>query len=315
MTTETKKRDARTDVLLKLPEELCLFGGLTMLDESERGPLDTLDDPSSPYHDPRLLLPLDDAKVRNINTLGVLETVLVTRVGDALIVIDGRQRVRWARAANKLRHERGEPLLRVKCDPVRLAATDPRYALSVLISTNENRVDDDIVGKINKLKRLLASGVDTHAAADIFGVSVAVVDSWLRFDDNAIGTVKLAVEQGRMALSAGMRVAAVAPAQQAQVMADLATSVPANGKISTRHAAKAAKLVEKPSAHVGVGDKRTQRALLQLTQKKEHAKGTSEKTLAWWAGVEAALQLIVGSDEKPDERLLALLGEVTATKK
>ncbi len=62
-TPEKRERDKRTDVLLKLPDELCLFGGLTLLDPIEQGPLDTLDDPSSPFHDPRLRLPLDSAHV------------------------------------------------------------------------------------------------------------------------------------------------------------------------------------------------------------------------------------------------------------
>lgn len=313
MTTANKtitKRDARTDVLLKLPTELCLFGGLTMLDKNEQGPLDTTDDVSSPYHDPRLLLPLEDARVRNVNLLGVLETVLVTRVGEVLIVIDGRQRVRWARAANKLREERGEPLLRIKCDPVRLAATDKSYALAVMIATNEQRTDDDINGKIEKLKRLMASGVDADGAADYFGTSRGVIDSWLRFDDTAIAGVKQAVEAGRMALSAGLRIAALQdPAKQNEALKQLSANAPPTGKISTRNAAKAAKLIEKPTAHVGVQTLRTQKSLLKLVLKKDHPKQTSKETYAWWQGVEAALQLIVGSDEKADERLLALLGE------
>jgi hypothetical protein len=314
--TAKRERDKRTDVLLKYPEEVCLFGGATMLDPIERGFFDTKDDPSSPYHDPRLLLPLDLPMVRNVNLLGVLETVLVTRVDDVLIVIAGRQRIRWARAANRMRAERGEPLIRVKCDPVRLAATDKSYALAVMIAENEGRRDDDIHGKIEKLKRLLASGIDTHAAADYFGTSVAVIDSWLRFDDNAIGEVKSAVEAGRLALSAGMRIAAlVDPAKQTQVMADLAAEPPtSNGKISVRHAAKAAKRIEKPDAHVGVTDKKTQRALLKLIENKNH-KGATKEQLAWWSGVEAALTLVCGSDEKPDERLLALLGEAMTSSK
>lgn len=309
--TTTKTRDKRTDVLLKNPmTELCLFGGLTMLGEDERGPIDTIDDVASPFHDPRLLLPLDEAMCRNVNLLGVLETVLVTRVGDVFIVLEGRQRVRWARRVNRWRAERGEPLLLVKCDPIRAAATDPALALAIMVAGNEVRQDDDITQKLAKVKRLMVH-MDIHAAADYVGKPVSVVESWLRFDDNAIAEVKQAVETGRIAMSAGQRIAAlVDPAKQQQVMATL----PNKGKISVRNAAKAAKLIEKPSAHIGVADKRTQRALLKLVENKDH-KGASKETLAWWAGVEAALHLVTGGDEKPDERLLALVGEaMTAAK-
>lgn len=304
------QRDKRTDVLLKNPlTELCLHGGLDMLADDERGPLDKKSDPSSPYYDERLLLPLDEAKVLNVNLLGVLETILVTRVGDVLVVLEGRQRVRWARAANKLRAARGEPLLLVKCDPVRAAATDPALALAVMIAGNEVRTDDNINVKIDKLKRMMARGVDVHTAAAHFGKPVGVIESWLRFDDNAIDDVKRAVEAGQLALSAGKSIAGLPREQQREALQQLAEKA-SNGKISARNATRAAKQLRGNALkHEGISDKKTQRKLYELAQRVEHAKGASKETLAWWSGVEAALALIAGTDEEIDERLLTLLGK------
>lgn len=310
--TKNTNRDKRTDVLLKNPlTELCLFGGLDLLDKSEHGPLDTHDNPSSPYHDKRLMLPLVPEMVDSVTLRGVMVPIIVTRVCidgvDRLVVLEGRQRVRWARIANVRRAAQGLPEILVKCDVSRAAASDPLLAMSIMVTGNEVRQDTDITMKIENAKRLMAHGADVHYLATHFGKPVGVIESWLRFDDTAITDVKRAVEAGQLALSAGMSIARLKdPAAQRQALSEV--TLPSGKPVSTRKAREVAKRIESPDAHIGVSDKRTQRALLKLVEAKDH-KGANKEALAWWSGVEAALRLIVGGDEKPDEKLLALLGQ------
>ena len=326
-TTPTVKRSfdfKRTDHYLCDPYfDLCIVGGADLLPEYERGPLDvatTVSDATMQVlrDDERLREPLSESFVRNIATLGVLETIVIAKIGDVAVVVEGRTRVRGARQANKLRAERGEPIVKVPCIIRRSDASD---LLAVMISGNEQRRAESIVGKIEKLKRYMARGVDVHQAADVFGVSVGVVESWLRFDDTAIASVKEAVDSGQLALSAGMSVARLKdPAKQQEVLTKLQEttskpSAPGKSAISTRAARNAAKTVERPDAHHGVSDKRTLRALLKLTKDKDHGSKASKETFAFWEGVEAALTLIVGGDDKPDERLITLLGAATLASK
>lgn len=319
-TTPTAKRSfdfKRTDHYLCDPTlDLCIVGGADLLEEHERGMLDvasTVDDKTLQLlrDDEGLREPLREPFVRNVDALGVLETIVIAKIGDVAVVVEGRTRTRAARQANRRRAERGEPLIKVPCLIRR--ATDATDLLAVMIAGNEGRrKEDSIVAKIEKLKRYMARGVDVHQAADIFNVSVGVVESWLRFDDLAIESVKQAVDAGQMALSAGIEVARLKdPAKQQQVL-DATKTNGANGKhaqTSTRKIREAAKKIEKPDAHVGVSAQRVQRKLLAAVKRVDH-KGHSKDTLAWWQGVEDALTLICGGDDKPDDRLLALLGQV-----
>jgi ParB family transcriptional regulator, chromosome partitioning protein len=299
----------RTDHYLCDPfADLCIVGG-NVLPEQERGMLDTDEDPSNVLHDgARLRQPLEEPFVLNINALGILETIVIAKVGDVACVVEGRTRVRAARVVNARRAARGEPPIKVPCQ---IRRTNDADLLSVMVAGNEARRDEDIRGKIEKLKRLMARGVDVHGCAVIFKTTASVVESWLRFDDLAIDGVKAAVDAGRLALSAGIELARLgSPELQRRALEEVEKTP---GRVSVSKARKVAKMTEKPTAHVGVKERGVHKRLLRLVQNKSHAKGTTREALQWWAGVEAALELIVGSDDRPDERLLALLGEATTT--
>lgn len=316
MTTENTKRSfdfKRTDQYLCDPLlDLCLVGGAGVLPDEQSGELDTSEDKGHPLYDPRLRDELTEPFVRNIDHNGVTVPVVIVKLGDLACVVDGRQRVRAARVANRRRTLRGEPPLKVPC--VIKRTKDNQSLLSQMIGLNENRHDDDPRAKLDKLRRLMDSGVtDPEQLGEVFGVSAGVIEQWLRFDDLAIERVQQAVNEGKLAMRAGMEISRLRdPAKQAAALDAVLASPPKTGQI--RRAREAAKLLQKPTSHVGVADKRTQRALLQLAKRKEHAKGTSKEALAWWQGVEDALTLIVGGDDTPDDRLLALLGEASVSK-
>ncbi len=301
----------RTDHYLCDPiADLCIFGGRGVLLGEQLGEQDTIDDSSHPLHDPRIHLVLEESFVRSIDAKGVEVPIIIAKLDDLAMVVEGRQRVKGARVANRRRALRGESLIKVPCLIKRVK--DRASLMLAMVSLNEQRTDDDFASKMAKLRRLMDAGIVDHdELGDAFKVSASVIESWLRFDTVAIERVRDAVEQGRIALSAGFAIARLKePALQARALDAVQADASASKKsITQRKAREAAKLVEKPDAHMGVADKRTQKKLQQLVEKKGHAKGASKETLAWWSGVEAALSLIVGGDEKPDERLLALLGE------
>lgn len=320
MTTDNTKRSfdfKRTDHYLCDPiAELCIVGGTDALPLEQRGALDTADDPTHPLHDPRIYIDLLEPFVRNIDAHGVTVPIVIVKLDDLAMVVDGRQRVRAARVVNRRREARGEPLIKVPCVIKRVR--DRVALLGSMIGLNECRMEDDFATKLDKLRRVMDVGVtDPEELGTMFGVSGAVIESWLRFDDLAVARVQEAVAQGKLALRAGIEIARLRePAQQEAaldaVLADDGSS--STRKSTVRRAREAAKRITKPDAHDGVSDKRTQRKLLALTKAKDHPKGTSKETFAWWSGVEAALHLIVGGDERPDERLLALLGAARVTK-
>ena len=101
---------------------------------------DTEDGPDHPLYDERVKLPIDDAMVMNIASLGVREPIIVRKNGDAVEVVDGRRRVLHARVANELLAKKGEPLITV---PAMLAKGDACLMEQVAISLNEIRVQAD----------------------------------------------------------------------------------------------------------------------------------------------------------------------------
>ncbi len=289
------------------PYELRIVGGKALPPE-ERGPLDTDDGDEADLHDSRLLVPLTAEYVNNIDAFGVDTPILIAKIDGVPTVIVGRSRVRAARIVNKRRKSRGEPLVKIDC---KIKRGDGKTLLAAMISENEARRDDDVPTKIAKLKRLMNRGISAEDAGIIFNVGQQTIKGWLAFDDNAITETKKAVSAGRLSQTAAATLARVKdPAEQKKALDEMLST---EGRSSTRAARVAAKQVDRGKI-VGVTDKKTQRRLLEAVQSTPHP-NASEKTSAWWQGVEDALQLIVGDDEKVDARLTGKLDEVYALMK
>lgn len=305
---------ARDSVYVADPTtELCLIGAkLFPLTSYEKGPLDTNHDAKHALFDERLGLPLDSHLVANINAYGVMVPIIIAKIEGLAVVVDGRQRVRAARVVNAMREERGEPPLKIKCVVRR---SSDAGLLGAMIVTNEARVDDEVDTKIAKLKRYMERGVSLEDAAITFGKSAATLKAWLEYDDNAIASVKKAVDSGRVSQSAVAHIAKLKdPAAQQQALDKLLAAAPVGGgKISRRDAKLAAKSIASGGKEVhDASDKRTQKKLLAAVQETKHPTNASQQTLAWWQGVEHALALVIGEDT--DKRLTDLLAKVRAAK-
>lgn len=292
------------------PLEVCIVGG-KCLSREEQGPLDTVVDEKHALWDKRLLMTLGDEFAANIYTHGVETPVLIAKIDGVPTVIAGRRRVRAARLANRKRKDRGEPLMKVDAKQVRDPADNLSGLMGSMIQENEARDDDNLATKLYKLKRLMAMGVSIEDAAKRFTVSLAHIKTWLAFDDNALTATKKAVESGKISPSAGIALARVKePEKQKEALEEVLAHVAEGGRASPRVAKLAAKN-KGNKTKAGVTDKRTLAKLLNAVQNVSHPHNSSEKTLAWWAGAEETLKLVIGEDDI-DMRLQKVLDEVYA---
>lgn len=182
--------------------------------------IDTEDGPEHPLYDERIGLKVSEALIANVKTFGIIEPVIVAKIDDAVLVVDGRQRVRAARAANEeLRSAGCEPVT----VPVMLRRGDDGHLVGVMISANEQRADDELPIKLKKLERLLSIGRSEKEAACVFGVSLQTIKNWLSLLE-AGPELKTAVAAGRITPTAATQLAKLPRADQAQAAQEAATA-------------------------------------------------------------------------------------------
>lgn len=156
--------------------------------------LDTKDGPEHTLYDPRIKLPLDDSLIRNIMVYGVQVPVLVRKTGveEKPEVVDGRQRVRAAREANKLLTKEGkEPVL----VPVVVRKGEDHRLYGISVSANEQRKDDSPLAKARKAARFLDMGRSEDDVALAFGCTTQAVKQWLKLLELAPEVLR-AVDEG-----------------------------------------------------------------------------------------------------------------------
>jgi ParB family chromosome partitioning protein len=212
-------------------------------------------DEKSPLYDERVKLPLDEALVLNIMFApdgvpqGVLEPVNVARNAETgkVEVIDGRQRVKAAREANKRLKKKGlEPVW----VPAMIKRTNPHSAMGMLISSNEHRQNDTPLGKAKKAQRYIDLGRDESEIATLFGISVASVKNMLSLLD-APAAVRNAVESGKISTSDGYKLSKLEPAEAKEKVAELMEKAPRTpGKKRSKNAGKAREIVGTPEPKI-----------------------------------------------------------------
>lgn len=167
----------RVNGFFLLPEEVVIIG------------LDTTDGREHPLYDPRVHLPVTEADIANVMEHGVLKPGLVRKENlpggkSRAVVLDGRQRVKWARAANaRLREvlegkELESKLIRVPFIPKQQLG-DGTKQLRVGIAANLHKESDFMI-KAEQASRALERGVSKKDVAADFGVSEQAVDQWLQ---------------------------------------------------------------------------------------------------------------------------------------
>lgn len=188
------------------PKELVIVG------------LDTEDGVAHPLWDERIKLSVKEELVASILAYGVRVPVLVREEDGKLFVVDGRQRVRAAREAG-VRDPGAPPKV-----PYILQHGDDNRMSSVMVLTNEQRVDDPIITKARKAVRLFERLGDVDEVAIIMGRTSVTIRNWLSLM-KAHPDVLAAVEQGTISTAAGIELSRMTrEEQETQLKATLAAT-------------------------------------------------------------------------------------------
>jgi ParB family chromosome partitioning protein len=173
-------------------------------------------------YDPRVEKPLRESLVVNIMKRGVRLNVRAAKIGDQVIVVDGRQRVRAACEANKRLKAEGMKTLLV---PTLLTHGEDKELFNESVFLNELRADDDPFEKSNKARRMLDMGYDEKDIAESFGVNPLTVKNWLRLFE-LDGEIQTAVRSGKVNISSAIQLADLPVADQKAALETLIAAGP-----------------------------------------------------------------------------------------
>lgn len=300
---------ARNSIYVADPAtDLALIGGITAnLPAEQQGDADTGDGPDHDLWDPRLLDVISEEFIASIDAFGVLEPILIAKIDDMAVVVDGRQRVRAARVVNLRRKARGEPAIKVEAKVVRRPGLG---LMGAMVTANEARRDDNLLAKIEKLKRYMSRGVSVEDASIAFAISVPTAKGWLAFDDNATDALKDAAARGTVSVTAAAEIARVKdPEKQVAALRTLEATPGKKTVVAARRAVATSTKDDTKGDGVGLIGRRDQRAFLDKVVEvgaasggKAHHDGSAE----YWEGVEATLKAVLG-EGKLDARIRKLL--------
>lgn len=209
--------------------------------------LDTKDGPEHPLFDGESnahAAEKDAANIANVRTFGVLEPILFERDGNRILVVDGRTRVRWARAAAKLQKSAGEEVLVVPGLPKR---GDGAMLYGISRAANTHRPDDTPLQNARNAQRLMDMGRSEPEVAVAFGVTPQTMKQWLallQLDPK----VQRAVERG-MAVGAAAPLAKLPKAEQVAKLAELGSAKPTARAVANKLRADQGKPARQTPAH------------------------------------------------------------------
>jgi len=258
----------RLNGFMFMPEDVVIVGGDGPNDVDKK-------DEGGDFHflyDERVELPLSEEFVLNVMSLGVKKNIIITKIGEQGYVIDGRQRVRAAREANKRLAKLGEPLLRVP--GVQQKGEEP-LLMTIGVSTNEFNMEDTPLAKARKAQRLRDRGLDDEEIATAFGVTTKAIGNWEKLLGLA-PPVKKAVASGKVSASAAAQLHDLPAAEQKAQLDDLVSK--GNGKAPTIKQAKAAAKKAKGQATNQAPSKKVLRFIVE--KRKEHEAALSEDFIA-----------------------------------
>src|SRR5208337_2151675 len=216
-------------------------------------------DEKSPLYDERVHMPVNEKLVANMMfqpdgpdsaPLGVIKPVVVRRNPETtdIEVVDGRQRVKAAREANKRLKKEGR-------DPIRVTTVTERgrdsRLIGISISANEFNQDETPSGRARKIQNYIDHGHDKKEAAAMFGVSEATVVNMLAVLE-APKVIRSAADSGRISHADAYRLAKMEPEEGKKKLAELLEKAPrVPGKKRSPNAKKARQVMGKPEPAAG----------------------------------------------------------------
>ena len=196
--------------------------------------LTIITDEKHPLFDPRIKLPLSEALVLSVMEHGIRENIRAFKLGDQVIVTNGRQRVRAALEANKRLKDKGLPTVLV---PTMLSTGEEADLYEESIYLNEQRQDDDAFGKARKAQKLLGFGRTEKQVGATFGVSGQTIKNWLKVFE-LDPEVRAAVKSGKVNITAASELADL-PAEEQKIK--LSVLMQEGGKVTVQKARRAAR--------------------------------------------------------------------------
>lgn len=178
-----------------------------------------VEEEGSPLNDERSGWDVDENMVKNIMVYGIQQPVIVRQEGGKTYVVDGRQRVKAAREAMLRQDAAGEHATKVPC--IEVKADDGRVS-GIMVSTNEIRKDDEILGKAKKASRLMDLVGSIEEVAIAFGRSTKTIENWMKLIQ-ADPKVHEAIEAGIISPAVGIEIAGKSRQGQLEALGHLAT--------------------------------------------------------------------------------------------
>lgn len=188
------------------PDDLTIIGIDTH--HTRHGEVD--DGTSHPLYDERIKIKLDPAKVANVVQYGVITPIQVRKEGDKIVVVNGRQRVRWAREANIKLKEAGGETHRI---PVMEKRGDGKKMTGIMIVTNVVTEHESTMSKARKAQQYLDMNHSEEMVATTFGVSMQTVRNWIALLETA-PEIQRMVEAGKIGAMAAAKLASLPHAEQ-----------------------------------------------------------------------------------------------------
>ena len=176
---------------------------------------------------------------------GVLKVCLGRRNPETgkVEIIDGRQRTKAAREANRRLKKQGIEPIRL---PVHLKRSSDSRLMAALISSNEHATVDSPMNRARKAQRYVEQGHDEKEVAVLLGQSESTVKNLLRLLD-APAVVRNAVDTGKITARDAYQLAREEPEEARKKLGKLLEHAPRTpGKKRSPNAKKAREVMGRP---------------------------------------------------------------------
>jgi ParB family transcriptional regulator, chromosome partitioning protein len=228
------------------------------------GQLTLVTDKLHPLYDPRVNNPVNPLFVESMAANGwVGGVVMVRKNGDLIEVEDGRQRVKTAIEANKLRDQPFKI-------PVQAVRDDDNEAFRSMVLMNGFRTEDVPSVVAEKIHRFIQLGNSEKNAAVVFGLSLGSIKNYLKLRD-ASSNVRKAVDGERVSLNDALKLTELTREEQDKALAAAeSNSTPVRQEAHARGA-------KKKATRQGANRAKVRRLLDEIK-----SWGTTERALLRW---------------------------------
>jgi len=258
-------------------------------------------DEKHPLYDERVHLEPSESMILNVMAYGIIEPVIVWKDPETgkTLVVDGRQRVKSCREANKRIRRAGGQAHRV---PAISRRADPGTSVGLMISTNEQRVEDTPMNLARKAAKMLDLGKTEAEVGIALGRSAASVKNLIALLD-APAVVRHAVESGKISTCDGYKLAKLDVEDAKKKVDQLITHAPRTpGRKRSANAKKAREIVDGGKKTNGIvhrdevmrASNIVENVLRELQDRGPLGPGSAETDLH--SGFVAALKWVLGDD-------------------